>query len=184
MQRKRGRNRKWSCNISLFHKTVCGAEFTANTPVLGAPKVAGGGEGGGRRKMNGARGFALKLCRIGKVFICVRRCPYRISHSVHTAFYEVNVNMRESCQAIHQQLESCQRDRDRWHFSSTELWHPLTSGLRNCCSKTIQIRVVFQSCLARRMCHQPTRSTFPGNQGVWSLRNMATVHKTADRKIA
>lgn len=63
--------------------------------------------------MNGERGFAVKLCRIGKVFICVRHCPYYISHSVHTAFYEVNVSMCESCQAIHQQLKSCQQDRDR-----------------------------------------------------------------------
>lgn len=141
----------------FFTGLFCGAEFTANTPVLGAPEVAGGGEGGGRRKMNGERGFALKLHRIGKVFICVRRCPYHISHSVHTAFYEANVNVRESCQAIHQQLESCQQDRDRWHLGSAEPWHPLTSGSRNCCSKTIQTRVAFQSCLARP---QPARSAF------------------------
>lgn len=184
MQRKRGRNRKWSCNVSLFHKTVLWSWVYCQHACSWGSQGSRGWGRWGRRKMNGERGFVLKLCRIGKVFICVRRCLYRISHSVHTAFYEVNVNVRESCQAIHQQLESCQQDRDRWHLSSTKLWHPLTSGLRSCCSKTIQIRVVFQSCLACRMCPQPSRSTFPSNQGVWSLHNMATVHKTADRKIA
>jgi len=63
--------------------------------------------------MNGERGFALKLHGTGKVFTCVRHCPSRISHSVHTAFYEVHVNVRASCQAIHQQLKACQQDRDR-----------------------------------------------------------------------
>lgn len=45
--------------------------------------------------MNGERGFALKLPRIGQVFICVRYCLYHISHSVRTALDEVNVNVHE-----------------------------------------------------------------------------------------
>lgn len=34
--------------------------------------------------------FALELHRIGEVFIRVRHCPYRISHSVRSAFYGVS----------------------------------------------------------------------------------------------
>lgn len=41
----------------FFPSLFCGAEFTARTPVPGAPWAAGGGEGGGSREMNGERGF-------------------------------------------------------------------------------------------------------------------------------
>lgn len=77
--------------FSFFPSLFCGAEFTARTPVPGAPWAAGGGEGGGSREMNGERGFCtVELHRIGEVFIRVRHCPYRISHSVRSAFYGVS----------------------------------------------------------------------------------------------
>lgn len=126
MQRKGERNGKLLCFISLFHKIILLSWVYCQ---CACSQDSLGSRGWGRRRQEEdewrERGFALKLCRIGEVFVCVRHCSYHISHSVHTAFYELDVNVHESCQAIHQQLKPCQQDGDRWHLVSAKQWHPL-----------------------------------------------------------
>lgn len=92
---------------SLF----CGAEFTANTPVPGAPWAAGDGEGGGRREMNGERDFlhwtpqnreSVHSCQALPVS---RFTLHFTSSQIHCFLW----SQWWSCQAIHQQWSLANR---------------------------------------------------------------------------
>lgn len=81
MQRKGERNRKRSCYISLFHKAVL-LSWMCCQQVRSRDSLGSRGEQwGDRRKMNGEKGFALKPCIMGKVFVSG---PARIAfHTLH-----------------------------------------------------------------------------------------------------
>lgn len=81
MRRKGERNRKWSCYIALFHKAVLLSWAYCH---WGRSRDSLGSRGewwGGGRKMNGERGFALKPCIMGKVFV---------SGPAHIAFHTLH----------------------------------------------------------------------------------------------
>lgn len=121
--------------------------------------------------------FALELHRIGEVFIRVRHCPYRISHSVRSAFYGVSGKAARPSIST----EAWPTGQRGMTPQQCQQQHPLRSG-----SEEIAAPNPSTSLSSPIWLTSPASSAFQGAQehGVQPPRNMAATHGTADGKIA